>query len=244
MFARAFRTLPLAVALGGLLVSTTAEAAPPNPTLVDKKVRIHVGTDFFGWTHWNPDGDGPNTNVLGFGFGRPTGIDRGGDVIALGLEPSVLSLGAGGVILGGRAVVGGQLAFTVDGILPEEGDNVTVIAGRGIPYFNWMFGPFGRWRPFIGLRVGVGGTAFHGQDDETGDELTINTVYPIVGAQGGAHVFIVDAVSVDLGLTFDYAAPHTKSNCEPVDCVGGEDFEKAGDWINFAIINVGLSAWF
>lgn len=225
-----------------MLVTTAAHAAP-NPTLTDKKVRIHVGTDVFSWTHFNPDGAADNTNLLGFGIGRPTGIDRGGDLVAAGLTPGVLSIGAGAVILGGRAVVGGQLAFTVDGVLPENDDSFAVIAGRGIPYFNWMFGPFGRWRPFIGLRAGIGGAAVHDQDDASGEEFVINTIYPIVGVQGGAHAFVADSVSIDLGLTFDYAAPFTKVDCEPINC-GEEDFEKSGDWINFAIFNVGLSAWF
>lgn len=234
--------LPLALALVAATLATTAEAAP-NPTLTDKKVRIHVGTDVFGWTHFNPDGDTQNTNVVGFGIGRPTGIDRGGELSAFGLTPGVLSLGAGAVILGGRAVVGGQIAFTVDGVIPEDDDSYAVIAGRGIPYFNWMFGPFGRWRPYLGLRVGVGGAAFHGDDDGSGAEITINTVYPIVGVQGGAHAFVADSVSIDLGVTFDYAAPFSKTDCEPVDC-GNEEMEKAGDWLNLAIFNVGLSAWF
>lgn len=233
--------LPVAVALGALLVATAAHAAP-NPTLTNKKVRIHVGTDVFSWSHFNPDGSAQNVNVVGFGIGRPTGIDRGGALEVFGLTPGVLSIGAAGVILGGRAVIGGQVAFTIDGIIPEDSDSVTVIAGRGIPYFNWMFGPFGRWRPFLGVRLGVGGAALHNEDDTTGVDVVTNTIYPIVGVQGGAHAFVADSVSIDLGVTFDYAAPFSKVNCDP-DCPD-EEFEKVGDWLNLAIFNVGLSAWF
>lgn len=236
--------LPLALALGTCLVAASADAAP-NPTLTDKKVRIHVGTDVFGWTHFNPDGNSQNINVVGFGIGRLTGVDRGAEGLPFGLDPAVLSLGAGAVILQGRAVVGGQVAFTVDGIIPEDSDGSVVIAGRGVPYFNWMFGPFGRWRPFIGLRFGVGGAAVHSNDAGPGETEVVNSIYPIVGVQGGAHAFVADSVSIDLGLTFEYAAPHVKSSCNGA-CAGGnsEDFEKAGDWLNFAIFNVGLSAWF
>ncbi len=40
------------------------------------------------------------------------------------------------------------------------------------------------------------------------------TIYPIVGIGGGAHIFLIDAFSIDVGLTFDYAAPHSKSRLE------------------------------
>jgi hypothetical protein len=248
MIARAApRSLPLCLLAAAWLYPASAEAAP-NPKLTDKRVRVHVGTDLFGFTHFNPDGSGDNVNVLGFGFGRQTGVDRGGDLLFFGIEPSVLSLGVGGVILDGRAVIGAQIAFTVDGVLPENGDNTVIMGGRGIPYFNWMFGPFGRWRPYIGLRFGLGGTYYHDEDGVTivGGLITadtLHTIYPIVGAQAGAHAFLADSVSLDLGLTFDYAAPHARVDCEPIDC-GDEDFEKTGDWLNLAMPYIGLSAWF
>jgi hypothetical protein len=219
-----------AVGVGLALASTTASAAP-NPTLLDKKVRIHAGTDFFSFSHFNPDGGGEGINQLGFGIGRSTGLDRGLSFLNAG----VVSLGAGAVILQGRAVVGGQIAFTVDGI-DVGNDGGTLIVGRFTPYFNWMFGPFGRVRPWIGLRVGLGGSALHDED------AVARTIYPIVGLQGGAHIFLVDAVSLDLGLTFDYAAPHGRFEC---DCVDNEsDYTKLGDWFNLAMPYAGLSAWF
>jgi hypothetical protein len=106
-----------------------------------------------------------------------------------------------------------------------------------------MFGPFGRVRPWIGLRFGLGGAAYHYETVDVGTGEVVDAVdrsiFPIVGLHGGAHIFVAASVSVDLGLTFEYAAPHAQS-CDP-DC---NDFDKAGDWFNLAMPYAGLSAWF
>lgn len=223
------------------LLSTTALAAP-NPTLEDKKVRIHAGTDFLGFTHFNPDGgsdDGINT--IGFGIGRPTGLDRGSagfSFVGLG----TVAFGAAAILLNGHIAVGGELAFTVDGVDVGDDPN-TLVLGRFTPYFNYMFGPFGRIKPWVGLRFGMGGSALHGDTiDIMGMPVdgVYRTVYPIVGINGGAHIFVADSVSVDAGITFDYAAPHSKLECDGCD----DDYDKDGDWINMSFPYVGLSAWF
>ncbi len=221
------------------LVSTTALAAP-NPTLEDKIVRIHAGTDFLSFSHFNPDGgDDDGINMIGFGVGRPTGLDRGtAGFVGLG----TIAFGAGAILLNGHIAVGGELAFTVDGLNVGDDPSATLVLGRFTPYFNYMFGPFGRIKPWVGLRFGMGGSALHGQTDVFG--MTVDsvsrTIYPIVGLNGGAHIFVADSVSVDLGITFDYAAPHSKTECDGCD----EDFSKDGDWINLSFPYAGLSAWF
>ena len=228
------------------LLSTTALAAAPNPTLEDKIIRIHAGTDFLSFSHYNPDGgSNDGINFIGFGVGRPTGLDRNaggpgfGGFVGLG----TVAFGAGAILLNGHIALGGELAFTVDGIDVGEDTSNTLVLGRFTPYFNYMFGPFGRVKPWVGLRVGLGGSAVHG---DTIDILGMpvdgvyRTIYPIVGVNGGAHIFVADSVSVDLGITFDYAAPHSKLECDGCN----DDFDKDGDWINLSFPYAGLSAWF
>lgn len=238
------RTAALGLALtAGLLLPASALAAPSaNPPA---KVRVHVDTDFFGVSHYNPqdnDADDSNTNVVGFGIGRPTFIDAGNFVI---IDRPVLAFGVGGVILGGRAVIGARAAFTVDGVLRGD-DNDTYVAGRLVPYFNWMFNPRGRIRGFLGGRFGFGGAAVTFEDFDDGTRFRRNSIYPIVGVQGGLHIFIVDRVSLDPGMSFDYIAPHSRTTqLEPVPPPDAptDDFDKDGDAINFAV-TFGLSAWF
>lgn len=241
-------TLALTVPLVALALPALAEAAPPAEGIADTtddKVRFHIATDFFSFIHYNPDGgnDDANVNVIGFGFGRPTAVDRSAPVF---FGSGVLSLGVGGIILDGRAAVGGQVAFTVDG-LDVGDDGGTLVAGRLVPYFNWMFRPRKRFRPFIGGLFGFGGgTVTTEVDNPLGDDfrVTQHVIYPVVGAQGGVHIFIVDAVSLDLSLAFEYAAPHERVTSNDDDFDDDDDWDKAGDVINLAFARVGLSAWF
>jgi hypothetical protein len=234
----------LVLALG--LSSLAVAAAPPPSANPPAKVRVHVDTDFFGFTHYNPensDSSAANVNTLGFGIGRLSLIDGGAALF----DRSLLGIGVGGVILGGRAVVGARVAFVVDGFL-REGGNDTALGGRLVPYFNYMFNPSGRVRPYIGARFGFGGGAVT-SEEEFGGAVTrsrFSVIYPIVGAQGGAHIFLVERVSLDAGLSFDYVAPFGKAEqIEPAPPPGSEEpgFEQAGNVFNVAV-TLGLSAWF
>ena len=234
-----------------LLASVPEAAAAPPATGMDAgrstRVRVHLGTDVFSLIHVNPDGapSSANVNVLGFGIGRRTALDR--DSLLVGGVDGVASLGVGGVILDGRAVVGGQFAFTVDGLNVGD-DGGTAIEGRFVPYFNWMFKPFGRVRPFLGAHFGLGGGAFHSQQiNDPADppiRVVTNVIYPVVGVQGGVHIFIVEAVSIDALVNFDYFAPFARTRIEDPDVAVEEDFDKTADVINVAFVNVGISAWF
>lgn len=212
-----------------------------------KRFRFHLGTDVLSLVHFNPDGQGneANSNRLGFGIGRRTLVDWPTG----GLGGGVASLGFGGVILGGHGVVGAAFAFAVDG-LDVGDDGGTGIEGRFVPYFNYMFNPSGRVTPFLGAHFGLGGGAFVSRSEEFGtmEELrtTTNVIYPLVGLQGGVHVFIIPAVSVDAMLNFDYLAPFARTVTEggTVPDTGDDDYDKTGDLINVAFASVGISAWF
>ncbi len=229
--------------LAGLALSSV-DASAAEPTGAGKRFRFHGDVDVLSFTHFNPDGDGRNVNTIGFGFGRVNGVDAN-----IGIP--TWSLGFGYVFLGGNAVAGAKFALNLSSTGTEDDDGMarvdsrrTVVGGQLIPYFRYIFLPGKRVRPYIEGRFGFGGTTVS-TVVESNPELrgTFNTIYPAVGLGGGAHIFIVDAFSVDVGLNFDYLAPHTKSRTEVGNMSMEEDFSKDGDLINLAA-NVGFSAWF
>ena len=161
------------------------------------------------------------------------------------------SLGFGYVFLDGNAIVGGRFVFDLTSQTFEDDDEFgdtedyrqTIVSGQLVPYFRYLFRPGTKIRPFLEGRFGFGGSATASESDSGANSANSSTIYPIVGAGGGAHFFIVDAFSVDAGLTFDYAAPHVKSRVESGDVVVETDYEKTGDFINIAA-QAGFSVWF
>lgn len=226
------------------MVLASAEASAATPTNTGKRFRFHGELDFLSFSHFNPDGDGSNSNTIGFGFGKTTGAD------SLLAVPS-WSLGFGYVFLDGRAVAGGRFVFDLTSTSTESdefGQSVdwrrTSVSGQLVPYFRYLFLPGKRVRPFVEGRFGFGGSATTDTFDTNPESRDrTNSIYPIVGFGGGAHIFIVDAFSVDLAATFDYAAPHTKYRTKVGDMTTEEDYEKSGDVINLAA-QVGFSVWF
>jgi len=237
---------PLLVATIFLVVPSLALAATPPATgglsATNKRFRFHLGTDLFSLIHTNPDGGDADddSTQLGFGFGRRTRLEY--PAVGAG----VTSLGFSGVLLNGHINLGAMFAFTVDGADVGGPNPSTFIEGRGVPFFNYMFNPAGRVTPFVGMHVGVGGGAAQSDangPDEPRRRRTFNVIYPVVGAQGGVHVFIVDAVSVDFMVNFDYLASHSRVREEGTESAN-DDFSKDADIINVAFVNVGISAWF
>ena len=240
---------PLLAATIALVAPNLAAAAPPPPTngglnATNKRFRFHIGTDVFSLIHTNPDGGDAddNTNQLGFGIGRRTLLDY-----PTGIGGGVTSLGFSGVLMNGHIGVGGLFAFAVDGIDVGD-DGGTIIEGRFVPYFNYLFNPAGRITPFVGVHLGLGGAAFTDTVDDPFDpdnsiRATTSVIYPVVGPQGGIHLFIVPAVSVDFMVNFDYIAPHGRTRIENTPSEN-DDYDKIADIINVAFVNVGISAWF
>ncbi len=196
------------------------------------------------FSHFNPDGGGENTNILGLGFGRTTGIDGL-------LSPPSWSLGFGYVFLDGNAIVGGKFAFNLE-TTGDEADEMgepfparrTAVGGQLVPYFRYLFMPGSRARPFLEGRFGFGGSSGSTTIESNPEFRTsFSEIHPIVGISGGAHIFLIDAFSIDLALSFDYAAPHAKSRTEIGDTRTESDYEKAGDFINLAA-QAGFSVWF
>jgi len=232
--------------LGACLLSLAfvgdADAAPRAKGADGKRFRLHIDTDFFGFTHVNRDGDsGGNDdadrdNNLGFGIGRLTLSDS---------TLNSLGIGFGYAFLDSRAIVGARFSLVVDGSNLGEDVKNTNFRSQFSPYFQWMFLP-GRWvRPYLEARVGIGGGVDATSSTDAGvDGRTVNnTLFPFGGIGGGVHLFPVDYFSVDLGLNLTMAGFYAKSKTE----VG--DVTDEGDWDNQAfVLNLaamaGVSTWF
>lgn len=234
------------------LAPAEASAAPKAKGAYGKPWRLHFESEFFGLSHVNLDGndvavDDEWTSV-GFGIGRQAYIDGvpDGTLGFLGTFYSrpILSFGVGYAFSKERAIVGAKVALTVDGFDVGDDGHYTLVGGRFIPYFQWMFLP-GSWiRPYVEARVGFGGSAHVDDDDEGpgGNAGAVHVIYPQVGLGGGVHFFPVDYFSIDLGLNFDYLAPHTRQTYRdpPPD---DTEWDKYGDMINFGVL-LGASVWF
>jgi hypothetical protein len=230
--------------------SNTADAAPAGSR--SKRFRFHGQTDVFGFTHFNPDGSGaPDINTVGFGFGRLRAIDRnlfnpaGGGILLIGTAAPSWGLGFGFLLLDSQLEIGARFSFAVDGTFWEDSDDrLTVVGGQLVPYVRGIFLPQSQFRPYVEGRFGLGGAAVNFEDESSGTITRGNTVYPVVGIGGGVHMFILESFSFDLGLNFDYFAPHSRSEIDPdVGPTVEEDYEKDGDAISLGIM-AGFSVWF
>lgn len=233
--------LALATLLTTALVSSSAHAAPDRKSGI--RIRLHGDLDFLSFYHINPDGDGDSINGGGFGIGRTSLIDSGS---AGTLHPRpVWTLGVGVVLLDERLNVGAKFSFAVDGVqsLADGVSSVTLVSGHFVPYVRWIFLPGQRFRPFVEGHFGLGGGSSRTNAEDGDNSTTGRSIYPLVGLAGGVHIFVIDAFSFDVGLGFDYVAPHTRN----VTVLAGDrevtDWNKAADVINLAV-TTGISAWF
>ena len=250
------RALPFVLALMVVAWVAPAAAAPAGSSRA-KRFRLHADTEFFGFTHFDDRRDPPSarrdSNLVGFGIGRPTLLDSG--VCAGGrLGQCVLSvrptwgLGFGYAFAEQRAVIGARFAFTVDGVFfPDADESFTLVGGQFVPYFRWIFLPEKRFRPYVEGRFGLGGGSIAFRDDDGDERARTGIIYPTVGFGGGLHIFVVDAFSVDLGLNFDYVAPHSRARTETtvlgVTVINERDWEQDYNIINFGAL-AGFSIWF
>jgi hypothetical protein len=239
-------------------VAATADPEPvPTPTatavVVVKRTpdigrirhrhRLHIDTDLFAWRRWKEWGDdgNPDNNrldslsILG---GVPLFGVPGGIVGPVGNVKAGYAYGlTDRVVLGVRLGLGWQ-RLSASG---DEG-SAGVFSAAVVPYFEYVFRPGHAVRPYLGARVGVGGstiTGTSGDMNNNGDSTsTVGTIGPTMGASAGLHAFITERVSLDPALTFDYQLIYARSKA------GGmsTDFEKQAQSPNVALA-LGLSVW-
>ena len=201
----------------------------------------------------------PNIVSFGFGAGRVGNDASSGPLPTLGFRL--------GYLVSPQLVVGANLFFMgitasstgdVDlgnGFAYETKTKFSAFGAGLTPFVHYIFSTEGAFRPYGEFRFGFGAHRSWGkfkseqplQPLET--KSVTETVTPRVGIAGGVHVFLSDAVSLDVGLTFDYIAPYARpvkyvSTTEDgtVTFKNSGDYQKASNGFNLGI-PLGISIW-
>ena len=262
-------TLSITAALFTATVTTSASAAdvPDSENRVKGKLRFHVDTDFFGWTHSRnfTDEPGPGepvptvdaSNRVGFGFARPLAgeVDASGAGAFLGGGGSMFGLGLGYGITP-YLILGARMGLSFDHVSSPTDAPFKTTSN----YFSTIFTPYleilplprGRVLPFILVRSGFQAAAFgvrtKGSDPLLGDLSSLDRtsiIPPTIGVGGGAHFLLTDRFSLDASLMFDYRwyfAKTRESSSEGPTVTG--DWEKAGVQSFTLGAVLGFSVWF
>lgn len=255
--------LPLLAALLAATAAAPASAAEPdNENRVQGKLRFHVDTDFFGWTHSRNFTDAPNAplnagNQVGFGFARPLAGEAGfgGLNALLGGGGSMFGLGLGYGI-SRYLILGARLGMSFD----HYSSPTSAPFKSTSNYFSTIFTPYleilplprGRVLPFILVRSGFQAAAYgdrtRGSDPILGNVDNLDRtslIAPTIGVGGGAHFLLTDRFSLDASLMFDYRWYFAKNR---VSTTNGPtvttDWDKAGRQSFTLGAVVGFSVWF
>lgn len=210
--------------------------------------RLHIDADVLSWRRWrswdeesamDPDGPARFDSVGLVGgvplFGAPGGVGPTGN-FALGYGYGVTD----SVIVGARLGLGFQHNSTPE----DDGAASGVFAYTLTPYFEYVFRPRTRVRPFLGARIGLGGSVLADRAGEVTQR--VSTIGPTFGAGTGVHAFLTERVSLDAALWFDYALAFSRARTEtPTPPPMGDDatrWQRASLMPNLALV-VGLSVW-
>lgn len=253
-------TLPLLAALLTATAATAASAAEPDTeNRVKGKLRFHVDTDFFGWTHSSNFSNDPNANLnpanqVGFGFARPL-AGEGGFAGLLGAGGSMFGLGLGYGI-SPYLILGARMGMSFDHVSSPTDQpfksTENYFATIFTPYLEILPLPRGRVLPFILVRSGFHAAAYGqrltGSDPILGDVHGLDRtsiLAPTIGFGGGAHFLITDRFSLDASLMFDYRWYFAKSRESATNNPTiTSDWEKAGRQSFSLGAVVGFSVWF
>jgi opacity protein-like surface antigen len=256
-------TLPL---LAALLAATAAAPASAqevdNENRVQGKLRFHVDTDFFGWTHSRNFTNTPNAplnaaNQVGFGFARPLAGEANANGVGafLGGGGSMFGLGLGYGI-SRYLILGARMGMSFDHYsaptdAPYKNTN-NYFSTIFTPYLEILPLPRGRILPFILVRSGFQAAAFgdrtKGTDPILGEVDSLDRtsfIAPTIGVGAGAHFLLTDRFSLDLSLMFDYRWYFSKSRQSALNTPTlTNDWEKAGRQSSTLGAVLGFSVWF
>lgn len=191
-------SIRLGAAILGLLVGSWANTAQASPDGSDtNRWRAHMGADLGSWVRQNPwprVADGPVGSRDHFGF--------------IGFRRLRLGLGVGHGF-GDRFVAGLRLDYEISrGVqrsLVPDGD-ARAITMTAMPYLTVMFDDKHVVRPFLSLRVGMGGGLLTVLEPSPLDrpERSSSLLFPAVGLDLGAHAFVSPEVSLDGMVSLDH----------------------------------------
>lgn len=209
-----------AISILASLISFTAwqeaRAEETNQKFTAKKFRVHIDTNLLGVVYYKDKSFSSGDTFVQFGFFRNTK-----EQFLAGFGSSFIAFGFSGAVVPNRGFLGARVGLLVDSYVK----NSWQLGGMLAPYFRWIFLPGKRFRPYVEGHFGFGGIAGSGS----------RYIAPFVGAGGGVHIWLVDMVSVDLGVNLDYYSTHGRPSDRP--------FEKGGDGFSFDL-TTGLSLWF
>lgn len=142
-----------------------------------------------------------------------------------------------------RIIIGARLGLGLQHLSTSAPDRqATGVFGYWLtPYFEFVGRPGRSVRPFVGVKVGLGGSV---SASKNGDVTTsTSTLGPIFGVGLGLHAFITERVSLDPALTFDYALVWGRGAVKPMPA-GAEAprWERSAMVPNVGVM-LGLSVW-
>lgn len=209
------------------------------------RFRVHVDGTLFGFSHykeWFEDDVDPMEveeiqNRVGLGIGQQN--------FGVGLGYGITD----GLVVGAKLGLGFNRVQVVNDDPIDAPDQI----GRSLtwmfrPYVEYAFIPGGRFRPFVFVHGGVGGTRTLGTD--TGDmagKIINHTLLGTLGGGGGLHAFIVPQVSVDVFLEVDHYFAQTRTkildeNGDPPPMSPEPEYLRAYQQTDVSAL-VGLSLW-
>lgn len=209
------------------------------------RFRVHVDGTLFGFSHyeeWFEDDVDPMEvedvyNRVGLGIGQQN--------FGVGLGYGITD----GLVVGAKLGLGFNRIQIVNDDPIDGPDPI----GRSLtwmfrPYVEYAFIPGGRFRPFVFVHGGVGGTRT--LDTATGDmagKVINHTLLGTLGGGGGLHAFIVPQVSVDVFLEVDHYFAQNRArildeNGDPPPMSPEPEYLRAYQQTDVSAM-VGLSLW-
>lgn len=216
---------------------------------IEGRHRLHIESDAFAWRRWTSWTSTEATNAAR-GTTDSLGVLGGAPMFGVpGTGP------AGNITLGygygirERVVIGARLGLGWQQFTAPDREKLAKrsVAYNITPYVEFVFRPGYKVRPYLGARIGLGGSSFA---DLAGDVTTrVSTIGPIFGVSGGLHAFVSERVSLDTAVTFDYALAFARdkvtvsgSNVMNNAMEQKTDFARSARLPNLALV-VGLSVW-
>jgi hypothetical protein len=209
---------------------------------IEGRHRLHIDTSLLSWRRYMPwveDMMGPKPSAVDT-------VDFIGGVPALGV-PGLGPTGNFGIGYAygvtDRIIIGARLGLGFQHMSTTAPDRqATGMFGYSVtPYFEFVGRPGHDVRPFINIRVGLGGSV---SASKNGDVTTrTSTIGPMFGVGLGLHAFLTERVSLDPAVTFDYALVWGRGTVKPMPAgMEAPKWEKSAMVPNLGVM-LGLSVW-
>lgn len=233
-------TLALGLGLAMLGPAASASAYPDGSDT--NQWRLHLGGELGSWVRqvpWPRYTEGPSGSRDHFG---PIGYRR------LQLHTGI---GRG---FRDRFVVGVRLGYEISRGIQRSLDpnaEARAITVDAMPYFTFMFHDKNVVRPFVSVRLGLGGGLVTIKDPSPIDrpQRSSSLLYPLFGLDLGAHAFVSSNVSLDGTVSIDHRWEYLRGTT-PISVPDGAARVSASDGFQsfnrryVTSIGLAVSRWF